>query len=464
MAVTVLSGTSGALYYKPAGTTGSFTETGVNASTDVITVQQYLNLKAGDPVKFRIVNNQTGEVGTGTLPAPISAATTYYVLTYTAATGALTVSTAAGGTILAITDDGTAVAPNEFEVYYAEYASVGQVQLWSLEISRADIDVTTIGQVAGQLAPSRSYIPGFADGTGTATVYVTNEDAALSNRMVEDVLQRQQVGCGFKLYTDQGTTEDFSRSITMDAVLLSASLNINPDDAQQVEITFRPGGAPTFDFSSSAGDPNWGNVQLLLRMNGTNGSTTFTDSSTTGHTITANGNAQISTAQSKFGGASCLFDGTGDYLSTATLSSLSPGTSAFTIEFWVRWVDVTGPQTPFSFAGAFDISKNNANTFQIAGLMTPGVAFNSTTAFVNNQWYHIAVCRGIGTARLYVDGVLEASASGTNLDISLTNVYVGRNLNPTYYFNGYIDDLRLTIGVDRYTANFTPPTAQFPNS
>ena len=252
MAVTVLSGTSGALYYKPAGTTGTFPETGVNASTDVITIQQYLNLKPGDPVKFRVVDSQTGAAGTGTLPAPISAATTYYVLTYTAATGALTVSTAAGGTILAITDDGTAVAPNEFEVYYADYAAVGQVQSWSFEISRAEIDVTTIGQAAGQYAPFRAYIPGFADGNGTATVFVTNEDAALSNRMVEDVLQRQQVGCGFRLYTDKGTTEALSRSIAMDAVLLTASLKINPDDAQQVEITFRPSGAPTFDFSTSA--------------------------------------------------------------------------------------------------------------------------------------------------------------------------------------------------------------------
>ena len=251
MAVTVLSGTSGALYYKPAGTTGTFPETGVNASTDVITIQQYLNLKPGDPVKFRVINSQTGETGTGTLPAPISAAT-YYVLTYTAATGALTVSTAAGGTILAITDDGTAVAPNEFEVYYADYAAVGQVQSWSFEISRAEIDVTTIGQTAGQYAPFRAYIPGFADGNGTATVFVTNEDAALSNRMVEDVLQRQQVGCGFRLYTDKGTTEALSRSIAMDAVLLTASLNINPNDAQQVEITFRPSGAPTFDFSTTA--------------------------------------------------------------------------------------------------------------------------------------------------------------------------------------------------------------------
>jgi hypothetical protein len=144
------------------------------------------------------------------------------------------------------------LAPNEFQVAYAEYAAVGQVQSWSFEISRAEIDVTTIGQTAGQYAPFRAYIPGFADGSGTATVYVTNEDAALSNRMVEDVLQRQQVGCGFKLYTDKGTTEALSRSIAMDAVLLTASLNINPDDAQQVEITFRPSGAPTFDFSTTA--------------------------------------------------------------------------------------------------------------------------------------------------------------------------------------------------------------------
>ena len=252
MAVTVLSGTSGALYYKPAGTTGNFGEAGVAAATDIITVAAYLNFKVGDPVQFRIVNSQTGAAGSGTLPAGISAATTYFVLSYTAATGALTVSATAGGTILAITDDGVLAAPNEFEVFYADYAAVGQVQNWSFEISRAEIDVTTIGQAVGQYAPFRAYIPGFADGNGTASVFVTSEDAALSNRMVEDVIQRQQVGCGFKLYTDKGATEALSRSIAMDAVLLTASLNINPDDAQMVEITFRPSGVPTFDFSTSA--------------------------------------------------------------------------------------------------------------------------------------------------------------------------------------------------------------------
>ena len=251
MAITVLSGTSGALYYKPAGTSGPFPETGVTVADDEITVQPYLNFKVGDPVVFSIINSQTGAAGSGTLPAGIAAATTYFVIAYTAATGVMEVSATLGGASITITDDGTAVSPNEFQVAYAEYAAVGQVQSWSFEISRAEIDVTTIGQTAGQYAPFRAYIPGFADGSGTATVYVTNEDAALSNRMVEDVLQRQQVGCGFKLYTDKQGTEALSRSIALDAVLLSASLSINPDDAQQVEITFRPSGAPTFDFSTT---------------------------------------------------------------------------------------------------------------------------------------------------------------------------------------------------------------------
>jgi hypothetical protein len=252
MAVTVLSGTSGALYYKPAGTTGTFGTAGVNTTDDEITIEPYLNLRVGDPVQFFLVNSQTGGSGTGTLPAGLSAAITYYVIAYTASSGVLEVSATPGGAAVDITNVGTAAAPNEFQVAYADYAAVGQVQSWSFEISRAEIDVTVIGQTAGQYAPFRAYIPGFADGSGTATVYVTNEDSALSNRMVEDVLQRQQVGCGFKLYTDKQGTEALSRSIAMDAVLLTASLNINPDDAQQVEITFRPSGAPTFDFSTSA--------------------------------------------------------------------------------------------------------------------------------------------------------------------------------------------------------------------
>ena len=257
MATTVLSGTSGALYYKPAGTTGTFGEANVNTGSDEITVAPYLNFKVGDPVKFSVVNSQTGGSGSGTLPAGITGGTTYYVIAYAPATGVLQVSATAGGATITITDDGTVAAPNEFQVAYADFAVVGQVRDWSFEISRAEIDVTTIGQTPGQYVPFRSYISGFGDGTGTATVYMTNEDAALSNRMIEDVLQRQQTGAAFKLYTDRvfsgGTlSESLSRSIAFDAVLTSASLNINPDDAQSVTVNFRPAGTPTFDFSTSA--------------------------------------------------------------------------------------------------------------------------------------------------------------------------------------------------------------------
>ena len=153
MAVTVLSGTSGALYYKPAGTTGTFGTAGVNTTDDEITIEPYLNLRVGDPVQFSLVNSQTGGSGTGSLPAGLAAATTYYVIAYTASSGVLEVSATLGGAAVDITNVGTAAAPNEFQVAYADYAAVGQVQSWSFEISRAEIDVTTIGQTAGQYAP-----------------------------------------------------------------------------------------------------------------------------------------------------------------------------------------------------------------------------------------------------------------------------------------------------------------------
>lgn len=253
---TVLSGTSGALYYSPAGTTATFGESDVNDTTDVITIDTYLNLKVGDPVKFSIVNTETGAAGTGTLPAGLTAGTVYYVIGYTAATGALTVSATLGGASVTITDNGTAVAPNAFKVAYAAPAAVGSVREWSFEITRSEIDVTTIGQTLGQYAPFRSYITGFADGSGSATVYTTDDDTNLSNRMVEDVLQRQQVGATMKLYIDRvvsgGSVDDtLSRSITVPVILTSASLTVNPDDGQSVEIAFRPSDTPTFDLTKA---------------------------------------------------------------------------------------------------------------------------------------------------------------------------------------------------------------------
>lgn len=253
---TVLSGTSGALYYKPAGTTSTFVKNDVDTSNDDLTVDAYLNFKVGDPVEFDLVNTQTGAAGSGTLPAGLSAGTTYYVTSYTASSGVLEVSASLGGTAVDITDQGTLPSPNAFRVKYADFVVVGQVRDWSFEVSREEIDVTTIGQAPGQYVPFRTFISGFGDGSGSATVYMTDEDAALSNRMVEDVMQRRQVGAAFKLYTEQvfssGSVSDTqSRFIEFEAVLTQASMNINPDDAQSVTVNFRPSGSPSFDFSKA---------------------------------------------------------------------------------------------------------------------------------------------------------------------------------------------------------------------
>jgi hypothetical protein len=256
MSATVLTGTSGALYYKPAATLGTFTPGDVSTANAEFTIETFLNFKVGDPVKFSVYNVAGGTVA-GTLPAGITAGTTYYVIAYTPSTGVLKVSATLGGSSVTLTTAGTAVTPNEFRVEYADYALVAQVRDWTFEFSRSEIDVTTIGQTAGQYAPFRNYITGFADGSGSTNVYLTDEDAAFANRMVEDVLQRQQVGASFKLYIDRVmvagvVNETKSRSVTIEAVLTSASLNVNPDDAISVAINFRPSGSVTFDLSQSA--------------------------------------------------------------------------------------------------------------------------------------------------------------------------------------------------------------------
>lgn len=254
---TVLSGTSGALYYKPGGTTATFGVAGVDTTAHTIKVLPFLNYKTGDPVKFDIVNSETGATGTGTLPAGLTAATPVYVMSYDNKTGLMKVTATAGGTTeINFTSAGTATGANLFRVQYDSFVPVGDVREWSFEISREEIDVTTIGQAAGQLAPFRRYITGFADGDGTCTVYTSDDDHTIGNRMIQDVLQRQQAGAAFKLYIDRvmgatGVDDLLSRSVEFDAVLTSASLSVNPDDAQAVEINFRPASAPVFDFSRS---------------------------------------------------------------------------------------------------------------------------------------------------------------------------------------------------------------------
>ena len=96
---TVLSGISGAFYYKPAGTYATFGELDVNATNNTIFVGTYMGFRVGDPIKFDIWNTTTNTTGTGTLPSTLVGANTYYVLTYSQTTGLMTISSTSGGGI-----------------------------------------------------------------------------------------------------------------------------------------------------------------------------------------------------------------------------------------------------------------------------------------------------------------------------------------------------------------------------
>ena len=140
-------------------------------------------------------------------------------------------------------------------------------------------------------------------------------------------------------------------------------------------------------------DPYYNHVALLIHGNGTNGSTVITDQK--GKTVTANGNAQISTAQSKFGGASAYFDGTGDYLSVASSADFGFGTGDFTIECWVK--------TAGTNKSVWDNRiTNEAGTGYIAtttgriGFWNSAAAFEGTTNVADDTWHHLAWCRASG--------------------------------------------------------------------
>lgn len=210
------------------------------------------------------------------------------------------------------------------------------------------------------------------------------------------------------------------------------------------------------------GDPLFANVQLLLHMDGANGSTTFTDHSSNAYTITVNGGITVTTAQSKFGGASGEFPGvSGDYL-TGTLSpGFNPRTSAFCIEVWKRFPNTSSSQAFFTKPGtafywvylnpSLYLGDGSINTLASGLSITPG------------QWYHLAVSFDGTTYRNFMDGVLLQSSTTLLASTTVTAFDIGRWSGGGVTSIGQMDDFRLTVGNARYTAGFTPPAAAHPN-
>ena len=213
-------------------------------------------------------------------------------------------------------------------------------------------------------------------------------------------------------------------------------------------------------------DPNFAFNSLLLHGNGTNGSTVITDSSGSPKTVTAVGNAQISTAQSKFGGASIEFDGTGDYALIPSNSAFQFGSGNFTIEAWIYprsfgdfdaiATNLQGNDTSWTFA----FLSNGVLRFQTNNIV---LAATPSSIVTLNQWSHVAVTRASNNFTIFVNGTQQGAGTNSLILSQLANVTVGGDIAQQTFFDGYIDDFRITKGVARYTANFTPPAAPFPD-
>ena len=216
-------------------------------------------------------------------------------------------------------------------------------------------------------------------------------------------------------------------------------------------------------------DPYASNVSLHLKMDGANGSTTFTDSSPNAIVVTVVGNAQISTTQSKYNGSAGYFDGTGDYLSIAS-SSYFNLPADFTVECWFNASN--GANSQQVIAGKWTGTGNVAWTVVInpglsqillgtanSGSFVATLTFTATSTITTNAWHHLAVVRSGSTVLVFLNGVQAGAGqtSTSNLTASDSNALTIGQFQGINYFTGYIDELKITKGVARYTSAFTSP-------
>lgn len=197
------------------------------------------------------------------------------------------------------------------------------------------------------------------------------------------------------------------------------------------------------------------------------------------------GNAQVGITVKKFGAGSLYFDGSGDYLTIPYSDQFDLGSGNFTIECWIYRLAVTdatyadsvmcmsssySSSVSFGFgitpAGKLGLGFGSpgSSTWDIRRGVDPGDPVGTSTIALNT-WYHIAIVRSGSTFSAYVNGVLDQTFTST-LFVNNPKIpyYIGRwHDSYTRYWNGYIDEFRITKGVARYLANFTPPQKSFPN-
>jgi hypothetical protein len=183
------------------------------------------------------------------------------------------------------------------------------------------------------------------------------------------------------------------------------------------------------------------------------------------------GNAQISTTQSKFGGSSMYFDGTGDYLYAPNSQQYVFGSGDFTIEFWLYLNSAPASGNfvilydlrPASTQGAYPVIYVDNSTATIKYWVSSADRITGSNLSINT-WYHVAVSRVASQTKMFVNGTQVGSTYADSNSYLSSQLVIGASAFSlgTQALNGYINDLRITKGYARYTTGFTPPTAAFP--
>jgi hypothetical protein len=220
-----------------------------------------------------------------------------------------------------------------------------------------------------------------------------------------------------------------------------------------------------------AGDSLYSQTVLSLHCNGANGSTTFTDTSASPKTVTAQNGAAISTAQSKFNGSSLLLDGVNDHLSVPAHSDFNLSVP-FTVEAWVyptalpsssTWGCVVSNRPADNSGGWRLLLQTNAINFSFVDAAEVVIGVQSAGAVSLNSWQHLAITWDGTTTRIFNQGVLKVASTTLGVKNSSGGLLVGvSNSSLLWPFTGYIADLRITRAA-RYTASFTPPAQSFPD-
>jgi len=217
-------------------------------------------------------------------------------------------------------------------------------------------------------------------------------------------------------------------------------------------------------------DPYFEHVALLLHADAG-----FTDSSQWGHSVTPSGNVQISAAQARFGGGSAYFDGSGDRLTIPGHAAFDFSSGPTTFEGWFYPLNLPSGGNwcrLWMFGGNGSAASFIPIQFAADGMINAGVPAGGTTGLstptgtlVTGVWQHIAVVLDGANSKIFKDGQVVASGAITPPTAGSPPCYLGYDTVGTVDHNyyGYIDDLRITRGIARYTANFTPPTEAFPD-